>query len=286
MFVYPIKSCQPVPVDKVECTFLGLKNGWLRDRLLVVVDDANNFITARGFPVLYSVKPSVNNSVLTLRTADGSFVNVDLAEVVATQKPKTATVWGNELPVYDCGDEASAWFTKLINKPESTFRLVYYASQNCRKPPTDPRTKVFKFTKNDAGAFGDDTSFNLINEASVEDLNSRVKDSEITVAHFRPNFVLAGAKAYDEDNWKFVKIGENVFKIVMPCTRCVITTMDPETGARHPDNEPLKTLRSYRLVEGEKLRKIMGTSPRMGLQMALRSSPGGFISLNDPIYVA
>lgn len=39
---------------------------------------------------------------------------------------------------------------RLINKPESTFRLVYYASQNCRKPPTDPRTKVFKFTKNDA----------------------------------------------------------------------------------------------------------------------------------------
>ncbi|XP_028178360.1 mitochondrial amidoxime-reducing component 1-like [Ostrinia furnacalis] len=72
----------------------------------------------------------------------------------------------------------------------------------------------------------------------------------------------------------------------MPCTRCAITTMDPETGARHPDSEPLKTLRSYRLMEGEKMRKVMGTSPRMGLQMSLRSASGGTITLNDPIYVA
>ncbi|XP_063831438.1 mitochondrial amidoxime-reducing component 1-like [Ostrinia nubilalis] len=286
IYVYPVKSCQPVKIEQVECTIIGLKKGWLRDRVLMVIDDANNFITARAFPELYLVKPTINNSVLTLSRDGADSIDVDLAEVIANQKSKTATVWGIEVPVYDCGDDASAWFTKLINRPSSTYRLAYYASQNCRDPPKDPRVKVFKFTKNDTGALGDDTSFNLINEASVQDLNSRVGELEITPRQFRPNFVLSGAKPYDEDNWKFVKIGENVFEIVMPCTRCAITTMDPETGARHPDSEPLKTLRSYRLMEGEKMRKVMGTSPRMGLQMSLRSASGGTITLNDPIYVA
>lgn len=32
IFIYPIKSCSPVHKNKAECTFLGLRDGWLRDR--------------------------------------------------------------------------------------------------------------------------------------------------------------------------------------------------------------------------------------------------------------
>lgn len=32
VYVYPVKSCRGVPLEKVECTFIGLKSGWLRDR--------------------------------------------------------------------------------------------------------------------------------------------------------------------------------------------------------------------------------------------------------------
>ncbi|XP_028160157.1 mitochondrial amidoxime reducing component 2-like [Ostrinia furnacalis] len=112
IYVYPVKSCQPVKIDQVECTILGLKTGWLRDRVLMVIDDANNFITARAFPELYLVKPTINNSVLTLSRDGADSIDVDLAEVIANQKSKTATVWGIEVLVYDCGDDASAWFTK------------------------------------------------------------------------------------------------------------------------------------------------------------------------------
>lgn len=61
--------------------------------------------------------------------------------------------------------------------------------------------------------------FNLINEASIDDLNSRLTDCKVSERNFRPNFVLVGAQPYAEDNWKFVKIGENVFEIIKPCTR-------------------------------------------------------------------
>ena len=78
------------------------------------------------------------------------------------------------------------------------------------------------------GAFPDEVPFNLINLASVEDLNTRLNECRVSPRNFRPNFVLAGAKPYDEDNWKYIKVGENIFQIIKPCGRYVLckTTVD------------------------------------------------------------
>ncbi|XP_045502631.1 mitochondrial amidoxime-reducing component 1-like [Colias croceus] len=284
LYIYPIKSCGAVVINSVECTLLGLRSGWLRDRVLMIVDSKYNFVTARVYPDLLHVEPTVNNSVLTMKHHEMGTLSVNLAEVTALQSPKTATVWSAPVPVYDCGDEAAEWFSKLLDKPPATMRLVYYASQNCRSSKF--HNKLYKFGKNDTGAFTDEVSYHLINEASVDELNTRLTDCVASHKHFRPNFVLDGAQPYDEDNWKFVKIGENIFEVIKPCTRCIMTTIDPETGLRHSRAEPVETLKTYRQIEDPVLRKSEKNSPRLGLQMALRSPPGGRISLNDPIYVA
>nr|XP_021193630.2 mitochondrial amidoxime-reducing component 1 isoform X2 [Helicoverpa armigera] len=282
---YPVKSCAPVLLNRAECTAMGLRDGWLRDRVLMMVDDQNNFITARAFPEMLAIQPSVKSSVLTLKHPNMEDVSINLAEVVATQKPKMSKVWGDPVPVYDCGWEPSEWISRLIDRTTQKYRLVYYASEKCRNIRAGASFKVYKFTSKDTGALPDETSYNLINEASVDDLNTRLTGSHVTPCNFRPNFVLAGAKPYDEDNWKFVKIGENVFEVIKPCMRCVLTTIDPETGVRDANTEPLTTLRKYRLAETARERKAVGNSPRMGIQMSLRSG-SGLVSLNDPIYVA
>jgi hypothetical protein len=46
------------------------------------------------------------------------------------------------------------------------------------------------------------------------------------------------------------------------------------------------TIYRYRQHEEEEIRKAFGSSPRMGLQLALRSATGGVVSLSDPVYVA
>ncbi|KAJ8713939.1 hypothetical protein PYW08_007559 [Mythimna loreyi] len=271
--VFPIKSCAPVVLDTVELTYLGCRDGWLRDRVLMVVDEKRNFISARGYPELLQVFPTVRNSVLTLSHANMEPVHVNLAEVVALHKPETAIVWGDPVTV-------------LIGRTSTGYRLVYYSAEHCRKLRSSAN-KIYKFTKNDTGALPDETSFNIVNEASIDDLNTRLpSDSQVSQRNFRPNFVMTGAQPYDEDKWKFLKIGENVFEIIKPCFRCVLTTIDPETGVRNSKTEPLTELRKYRQAEHDEERKTCGTSPRMGLQMALRSGPGGKISLNDPIYAA
>lgn len=282
LYVYPIKSCAPVLLKEVESTDLGLKQGWLRDRVLMVVDDKKNFITARVYPDMLSVFPSINGAILTLTHNDAEPVSVNLAEVITTKTTK-ATVWGTSVDTYDCGEAVGKWFSKLLGV--EGLRMMYYASDKCR-PLRDATNKyIFKFGNSDTGALPDETSYNLINEASVEDLNTRLPNP-VTHQHFRPNFVLQGAKALDEDNWRFIKIGECVFEIIKPCFRCVLTTIDPETGVRDAKTEPLQTLRSYRMPEDPAIRKAAGTSPRMGVQMTLRTPPGGKVRLNDTISVS
>ncbi|XP_023940005.2 mitochondrial amidoxime-reducing component 1 isoform X2 [Bicyclus anynana] len=290
LYAYPIKSCAPIILNQAVVTTLGLKDGWMRDRILMVVDEKNNFITARAYPEMLLVQPEILTStnpspILTLNHPQMEPVSVNLAEVTNTQKPKPAVVWGVQVPVYDCGWEASEWFSRLLDRTATSFRLVYYASSQSRalRPSTN---EIYKFTKDDTGALPDEVPYNLINEASVEDLDHRVSDCRVRPQNFRPNFVLAGAKAYDEDYWKFVKIGDNIFEIIKPCFRCILTTIDPETGVRHEKQEPLETLKTYRQSDDPAARRSAGTAPRMGLQMALRSAPGGVIAKNDRIYVA
>ncbi|XP_049877477.1 mitochondrial amidoxime-reducing component 1 isoform X2 [Pectinophora gossypiella] len=287
LYIYPIKSCGPVVADRAECSMLGLRDGWLRDRVLMVVDKNMNFVTARAHPELLLVQPSVKGSVLTLQHSDMEPLHLNLAEVIIRTKPKTAVVWGTQVPVYDCGYEPAEWFSRIMDKSSDNYRLVYYASQKSRSlREATSFYSFYKFRKNDTGALPDEVSFNLINDASVDDLNKRLVDCKVSHRNFRPNFVLKGAQPYDEDKWKFVKIGDHVYEIIKPCGRCILTTIDPETGVRNAKTEPLETLKSYRQVSDPEERKAAGSSPRMGLQMALRSEPGGMVSLNDPIYVA
>ncbi|KAL4709850.1 hypothetical protein ACJJTC_000337 [Scirpophaga incertulas] len=285
LYIYPIKSCAPVKPDHAECTVLGLRNGWLRDRVLMIVDEKNNCVTARNQPQMLLIHPTVRSSILTLTHPNMEPMHVNLAEVIVTQKPVTATVWGLDVPVRDCGAEVSDWITRICNLTSQRLRLVYYASHECRINKKMSSIKAnYKFRKNDNGALPDETPYNLLNQASVNELNTRLKNTKVTTLNFRPNFVFSGNEAFEEDKWSFVKIGETVFEVLKPCARCTLTTIDPETGERNSKTEPLETLRSYRQTDDPHMRQASGNSPLMGLQMALRSGSGE-VTLNDPIYV-
>ena len=68
---------------------------------------------------------------------------------------------------------------------------------------------------------------------------------------FRPNLVIDGSAPYAEDSWRRIRIGGVEFRVAKGCTRCILTTIDPQTGERSADREPLTTLKTYREREGE-----------------------------------
>ena len=61
---------------------------------------------------------------------------------------------------------------------------------------------------------------------------------------FRPNLVVTGCNAFAEDEWDRIRIGDIIFRVVKPCSRCIIPNIDIETANK--SNEPARTLATYR----------------------------------------
>ena len=75
-------------------------------------------------------------------------------------------------------------------------------------------------------AFSDGLPLLLISKSSLFGLNSRVSE-KITMKRFRPNLVVKNTYPYQEDNWEAIKSGDCNLQIANPCSRCVLTNVDP-----------------------------------------------------------
>lgn len=51
----------------------------------MVIDEKNNFVTARAFPELLTVQPTIRSSILTVKHAQMEPLHVNLAEVMNKQ---------------------------------------------------------------------------------------------------------------------------------------------------------------------------------------------------------
>lgn len=73
--------------------------------------------------------------------------------------------------------------------------------------------------------FQDAYPLNLMNIASVHDVSKKVGSTinGLSVRRFRTNIVLEGPPAYDEDDWKYVKIGENEYYCACHTVRCRVS---------------------------------------------------------------
>ncbi|CAN0101625.1 unnamed protein product [Ectocarpus sp. 6 AP-2014] len=71
------------------------------------------------------------------------------------------------------------------------------------------------------------------------------RQEQVTTAHFRPNFVVDGVRAHEEDGWKSVRIGEALrLRVTGPCSRCSMINIDPESG--DTSGVALRVLAGYR----------------------------------------
>lgn len=215
---YPIKSCGPVRVNTVNCSKLGLSDGHLRDRVFMVIQTKNGrFVTARQYPQMVKIQPKIKGSVMTLSAPGMRDVEVDFERLYKTKHIK-CSVWDQPVDAVDCGEDVARWFSRYILEDDFGLRLVFYAKELSMRDVRTNNKCVDTTLKEDTGAFHDATSFMILNESSLNDLNTRLS-LPVMGLNFRPNFVVKGGFAYEEDFWRWVKIGEVVFRCVKPCTR-------------------------------------------------------------------
>ena len=97
---------------------------------------------------------------------------------------------------------------------------------------------------------------------------------------FRPNIVVEGCEAFDEDQWRNISIGDVEFETVKICSRCILTTIDPNTGTKDENGEPLKTLSQYR-------KNVNGVKDEKGVFFGMNLIPRslGKIRVGDTISI-
>ena len=71
------------------------------------------------------------------------------------------------------------------------------------------------------GALSDLASYLVVNTETINDVNSKLpSEDKFKFGNLRPNIVVSGCDKYAEDNWTWIKIGnEVIMKAFKPCTR-------------------------------------------------------------------
>ncbi|WP_137885465.1 MOSC domain-containing protein [Pseudomonas sp. 2FE] len=236
LYRFPLKSAIGESLPQAQLDALGMQG----DRRWMLVDAANGrFLTQRALPHMTQLSARCNAAGgLTLNAA--GFPTLEVSLPGADAPLRGAFIWSDSLQVPDAGDEAAAWLSRFIGKP---CRLV-------QVPAERARWVEGSLSANEKVGFADGFPLLLIGQASLDDLCARV-GRPLEMLRFRPNLVVEGSEPYAEDSWKRIRIGSVEFRVAKGCSRCIMPTLDPLTGERSADREPLTTLKTYREREGE-----------------------------------
>jgi uncharacterized protein YcbX len=229
---YPVKSCRGVDVAELRLD----EKGPVHDRRFMIVDEGGRFVTQREHPELCLVAPRLTESELVLEAPGLGRLRVALG---GGFEPLPVTVWRYSSPADDLGEEAARWLSSYLGRAARLVRFReegFRAASASHSPPGSS-----------AGRFSDGYPVLLATLASLADLNARMSEA-LPMSRFRPNVVVEGGQAWEEDSWRELRIGEVSLLNAKPCERCVVTTIDPETG--RAGKEPLATLARFRRREG------------------------------------
>jgi len=228
LFVYPVKSCAGIEVKEAVVTETGLE----LDRAWMVVDESGEFVSQRELPRMALIRPQIRQYELILRAPGMLALHI---AIDAVEKPCSVRVWDDTCLAYDMGDVASQWFTDFLltsrpnSFPNSKLRLV-------RFDPDFKRQCSPKWTKGlvALNQFSDGFPLLVVSESALDELNCRLAktgQAPVSMARFRPNIVLSGLQAHDEDHTQTIQIsGADTtyeLQLVKPCSRCSIPDIDP-----------------------------------------------------------
>jgi uncharacterized protein YcbX len=267
IYVYPIKSLRGISVRHAGVEARGLRY----DRRWMLVDEQGKFLSQRQQPRMSLVTVEIGPDRLTVAAPGLEPLHIPLE--TRSPIPIKVQVWRDFCEARLVGAEQDEWFSRFLGMP---CHLVRMPDSTVR--PVDPNYAV---TNADQVGFADGYPFMLITQASLDDLNDRLQEggsSPVPMIRFRPNLVVSGSEPFAEDHWYRIQINSMPFYLVKPCSRCVIPTVDPETGTT--GKEPIRTLLQYR-KKGDKIyfgQNLVHAAPDPGDRQ-------GVLRVGDPVVV-
>jgi uncharacterized protein YcbX len=231
IWIYPVKSLPGIRLERAAIN----TRGFTYDRHWMLVDDKGQFMSQRRSVRMALIDVAMDDDALQLDYQGKKSLRIPLNQ--NDGRTMTVTVWKDTLEASLVSEQADHWFSDILGMP---VHLV------CMRDAVTRRVDPGYADEADQTGFSDGFPFLLLSQASIDDLNHRIDDADnvMEVRRFRPNLLVSGCEPYAEDDWHKVRIGDIHFRVVKPCSRCVITTINPDTADKSA--EPLRTLNTYR----------------------------------------
>ncbi|SFB57271.1 MOSC domain-containing protein [Algoriphagus aquimarinus] len=236
LYIYPIKSLAGIRLTEAKVE----ERGFELDRRWMLIDESGRFLSQRTFPIMALLRVEIGEDSLSVYHSSNPLESIHIPFTEEGEEISSVTVWDDDMPARLVNSQIDEWFSKVLGM---NVRLVKMPLSTERK--VDPKYAV----NGESVSFADGMPYLLIGQKSLEDLNKKLEEP-VPMNRFRPNIVFSGGEAFIEDSWRRIQIGELDLQVVKPCARCVMITVDQNTGIKAA--EPLKTLASYRR-EGKKV---------------------------------
>ncbi|WP_020578372.1 MOSC domain-containing protein [Actinopolymorpha alba] len=257
LHVYPIKGCRGTDVTQLRAELWGPAD----DRRWMVVDGTGRFLSQREHPALARVTPRlITGGVEVSADGFGSLAVREPRPTPATLVP--VRVWKASFAAVEAGREAHEWFSAYLG---AAVRLVWL---------DDPARRPLNATYGTQAAFADGYPLLVTTDGSLAALNDwlvEAGEEPVPMARFRPNLVVSGAPAWDEDRWAGLRLPGLSLRTTKPCGRCVVTTTDQVTGERQ-GQQPLAMLAR---------RRRFGKDAVFGMNLAPVAP--GIVRVGDPV---
>lgn len=256
LYRYPVKSLGGESLETMNVGRLGPE--W--DRRWMVTDPDGVYLTQREEPRLALASARIADEQVLIET--GSLEALHVPVEPDRGERVRVSVWADSCEAIGVSGPANEWFSEYLGRH---CRLVYMADGR--------RIDAAFGTAKDRTSFTDGYPFLIVGQSSLDDLNDRLEQS-LPMNRFRPNLVMEGAAAFEEDEWAVIRIGEIALRVVKPCPRCVVTTTDQDTGER--GREPLRTLATYRVIDGKVMFGMNAIHDGMG-----RIDVGSYVDVSE-----
>jgi uncharacterized protein len=235
LYIYPIKSLGGISVSSVNLTDRGFEH----DRRWMLIDDNNHFLTQREFSEMALLQVEILKNGLNVYHKKDKSDGIIIPFAPQANERIDTNIWGVPCSPLLVSSDIDKWFSEKLH---TGCRLVYMDEET--QVAVDERYSI----NNSLTSFSDGYPILMISEASLTDLNHRIREM-LPMNRFRPNLIISGTTAFEEDSMQEFVINLLPFYGVKPSARCVMTTIDQFTAEK--GKEPLRTLATYRSMNNK-----------------------------------
>ena len=292
LYLYPVKSLACVPVPSFTTGPWAPQTLDMVDRQLMVMDRRGKPVGAKQLPHITLIQPRLEAGVLTLTYPGMESLAVQVPDQTGSKDLARVgvEVAGEQCQGLDLGPEVGRWLSEVILADEEGGMRMLLHPRGVSSRPDKPLDQLICPTRKaeDKPYFAHAFPYMMMAQPSISELNILMEeegvDLEVDVRRFRPNILISGSfPAFAEETWAWLRMGDVVFRHSQLCPRCEFITVDPDMGDKHPQAEPLKTLRKYRCAADPRERKVYGSAPFLGVNLAVEVQ--GVVNVGDKVYV-